>query len=278
MTGPVYCWERTARALRLILARLFWVPWCKYVDDLFAGDVLPLEEAPRYDRPPAMGPGGESTITRAVLTDLLGWDLDAGKRVEAGTPAAVPGRARPERTGGGVGRAGRLPVAQAATEACIQGVQVAFSVKDQAVRFSIGKEKADKWLGLVRDILRKGGVSPAAAGKLAGSLSWGASSVFGRGARVYLAPLYWHAHRRRWAISGRLRLALIWWVRYLAATPVRVIPVVRTWRERVVVYTDATGGGNVAWVIDAPWGRTWAAASVPRALRRWVLPRRTQVV
>ncbi len=48
-------------------------------------------------------------------------------------------------------------------------------------------------------------------------------------------------------------------------------------RPRVLLYTDATGGGEMAWVAMTPWGRVWAAAPAPQSLRRWVLRRKTQV-
>ena len=95
---------------------------------------------------------------------------------------------------------------------------------------------------------------------------------------MYLAPLFWHANQERWAISPTLRCALLWWGRYLAAAPVRLVPVVPGPRERVILYTDATGGGALAWVADTPWGRWYAAVEAPAALGEWLVPRCTQVI
>ena len=62
----------------------------------------------------------------------------------------------------------------------------------------------------------------------------------------------------------------------MLAVPVRVIPLAPRARQRVLLYTDATGGGNVAWVAETPWGRFFAAATVPQRLRRWVVRRKNQ--
>ena len=97
------------------------------------------------------------------------------------------------------------------------------------------------------------------------------------GARVYLAPLFWHANQEGWTLSVRLQRVLGWWVRYLAAVPMRVVPLVPQPRQRVLIYTDATGKGALAWVAETPWGRYYAAAEVPAGLRKWAVRRRTQV-
>ena len=44
-----------------------------------------------------------------------------------------------------------------------------------------------------------------------------------------------------------------------------------------MVYSDATGGGNLAWVICLPNVRMWATSVVSPAVWRWVQYRKTQV-
>jgi len=159
--------------------------------------------------------------------------------------------------------------------------------------FSIPPEKAAKWQASIEDVLRAGHLTPADAAKLAGKLGWGASAVFGRGARVYLAPLFHWSTGRRTILTTRLKKTLEWWQRFLAATPQRNIPLRWRAKPRILVYSDATGGGRrrasrayfsfvysrgarLAWVIDDGCQRRYAAAEVPAALRRWVVRRKVQ--
>ena len=137
--------------LRLILARLFWIPYCRYVDDKFGADVVPLGEQ-RHE-------GGDSPcqvarIACVVLRDLLGWELDGNKRVAS------------------------------ASSVTVLGVFVEFLEQLQSLQFTVPPEKLKKWLDAVRGILARGHVSPAEAGRLAGALSWAASIIFGKGRRL----------------------------------------------------------------------------------------------
>ena len=109
--------------------------------------------------------------------------------------------------------------------------------------FSIPPGKSAKWQALVEDVLRTGRLSPADAAKLAGKLGRGASAVFGRGARVYLAPLFHWSTGRRNIITARIRNTLEWWLKFLAAAPQRSVPLQWRAKRRVLVYSDATGGG-----------------------------------
>ena len=96
------------------------------------------------------------------------------------------------------------------------------------------------------------------------------------GARVYLAPIFLHSQGRSGRVAGRLLCALQWWARFLQQVPRRRIPVNPAARPRILLYTDATGRGELCWAAETPWGRAWAAAGVPRSLRRWVVRRKKQ--
>ena len=74
--GSVFNWERVGRALRLVLAVLFLLPYCRYVDDLFGAVVFFLGT----EASAAVHPSEEAWYARAVLEGLLGWELDAAKR------------------------------------------------------------------------------------------------------------------------------------------------------------------------------------------------------
>jgi hypothetical protein len=86
----------------------------------------------------------------------------------------------------------------------------------------------------------------------------------GSGASHGIAPVL--------SISGPAR-------RFIEARPVRSIPL-RSGdqiRKRVLVYTDATGRGTMAYVIKGPGCQVFASAEAPAGLRSWLQPRETQV-
>ena len=117
---------------------------------------------------------------------------------------------------------------------------------------------------------------PQEAGQLTGRLSWAASAVWGRAARCYLAPIYWHAHGSETRVSARLRRALVWWLEFLAAHPRRMVLLHAPERPRVLLYTDATGHGRMAWCICEYGEKRFAAVDAPTELRKWVVHRKTQ--
>ncbi|CAK0856202.1 unnamed protein product, partial [Prorocentrum cordatum] len=114
---------------------------------------------------------------------------------------------------------------------------------EQALAFSIPPKEVAKWRSSIEQVLQSGQLSPAGAAKLAGMLGRGASAVFGRGARVYLAPLFHWSTGGRALLNTRLRRALEWWLRFLAAAPQRHVPLRWRAKQRVLFYSDATGGG-----------------------------------
>ena len=136
---------RAPCARQAILAKLFWLASGRFVDDLFRADA---------DRGPGTGgPRDAAEILRAVVEDLLGWRLDAGKRVVAEPMANVLG-----------------------VDAEVRG-----SGDELSLVFAIGDDKRHKWIQEIEWVLAAGRMSPAAASKLAGRLGWGSSAVFGRG-------------------------------------------------------------------------------------------------
>ena len=79
-----YDWERFAAAGQLILENLFAVPSARYVDDQFGAD----------DKWAGRGwasPEGASDTVLAVTSELLGWELDPGKRCRAADSAIILG-------------------------------------------------------------------------------------------------------------------------------------------------------------------------------------------
>ena len=162
--------------------------------------------------------------------------------------------------------ASQMTVLGVEAKACLEGVW-----------FWIGDVKKAKWLEQIRDALRSGCLAPAEASKLAGRLSWGATAVFGRGARVFLAPLFWHSHGRKSAVSARVCHALRWWERFLSSSPSAFVRYNQPSLQRCILYTDATGGGKLAMVLQTPFERIWAATQIPHEAWAWARPRRTQV-
>jgi hypothetical protein len=112
---------------------------------------------------------------------------------------------------------------------------------------------------------------------LVGKLSWGACEVFGKGARVHLSPLYWHANGHSWQIAKRLALSLEWWCKFLHMHPTRLVPLFPASRRRALIYTDATGKGTLAWIAEVEGEKLYAHALVPPWLSKLVVPRQKQI-
>jgi hypothetical protein len=62
------------------------------------------------------------------------------------------------------------------------GVQVV--INDSTISISVSNDKITQWIQEITSILRIGKLSPALAKKIAGKLQWGATEVFGKGARA----------------------------------------------------------------------------------------------
>ena len=213
----------------------------RFVDDLFGADVA-ISNAP-----PLATPAGASEVAREVVEDLLGWELDATKRVSDSNSAPV------------------------------LGVEVEIDSPGQALHLEVGAAKLAKWDLQSRAILKRNALHPAEAKKLAGRLNWGASSVFGRAARVHLAPLFRHASGVSSVLSGRVKRSLLWWLRFLSCVPRRTVLCTQPSRLRCIIYPDAIGGGSLAWVVCLPGRRLWSASVVPAAVWHWARYRKNQV-
>ena len=241
-SASVYNWERFGAAVRAILAQLFFIVFLRFVDDLFGADAV-LPGGPRL-----ASPQGASEITQEVISGILGWELDVSKRVVDSSSATV------------------------------LGAEVAIDQAAPAVHVTIGPAKLAQWKAQIEAILAARVLHPAEASKLAGKLSWGASAVFGKAARVHLAPLFWHASRSTSQLPGRVARALRWWLRFLDCVPARVFRCAQpVRRSRCVVYSDATGRGSLGWVAATPGARVWATSVVPSAVWEWAQYRKNQV-
>ena len=241
--ASVHAWHRLGAAVQCILANLFLVVYARYVDDLFSFDEV---EQPDF-RSEFIGPTGTATLARRVIQELLGWELDAEKAVtNANVFVAL-------------------------------GVQIEYVDGSGAMIFRVTKERVAKWRIEIESCLVSHCMWPSQARKLAGKLSWGASYVFGRGARVYLAPLFYHASRSSRCLSKRLQATLKWWLRFLENVPVRQIPSSPVPPVVLTLYTDATGDGTLAWVAEGLSKRVFSRGFVPGPLRRWVHYRRQQI-
>ena len=106
--------------------------------------------------------------------------------------------------------------------------------------------------------------------------AWAKSLLPMQGARVYIAPLFWHVVQGGWRLSRRLRNALQWWLSYLRAVPTRVVRLEKRLTPRSIIYSDATGKGALAFVAQTPWRRLYASTGVTPQLASWVIRRKTQ--
>ena len=143
--------------------------------------------------------------------------------------------------------------------------------------FRVTEERAAKWRVEIQGYLLSQCMLPSQARKLAGKLNWGASYVFGRGARVYLAPLFYHASRSSRFLSQRLQATLNWWLCFLESVPVRRIPSSPVPSIVLTLYADATGDGTLAWIAQGLSKRVFSRELVPFPLRQWVQRRRQQI-
>ena len=241
--ASVHAWHRLGAAVQCILANLFLVVYARYVDDLFSLDEVEEPElASEF-----IGPTGTATLARRVIQELLGWELDAGKAVtNANVFVAL-------------------------------GVEVEYVDGSETMIFRVTEERAAKWRNEIEGYLLSQCMLPSQARRLAVKLSWGASHVFGRGARVYLAPLFYHASRSSRYLSKRLQATLKWWLCFLESVPVRRIPSSPVPVAVLTLYADATGHGTVAWVAVGLSKRVFSRGEVPGPLRRWVHRRRQQI-
>ena len=241
--ASVHAWHRLGAAVQCILANLFLVVYARYVDDLFS-----LDEVEQPDLvSDFIGPTGTATLARQVIQELLGWELDAEKAVtNANVFVAL-------------------------------GVQIEYVDRSQTMIFRVTEERAAKWRVEIQGYLLSQRMLPSQARKLAGKLSWGASYVFGRGARVYLVPLFYHASRSSRCLSKRLQATLKWWLCFLESVPVRRIPSSPVPSVVLTLYADATGCGTVAWVAMGLSKRVFSREFVPEPLRQWVQQRQQQI-
>ena len=186
-SASVSAWERFGLAIQGVLVQIFLVLYLRFVDDLFSGDAM--EERIRIGGETLTGPAGTAWLARHVISDLLGWDLDAAKAVTEQSSATI------------------------------LGVDVRFDDVQQEIVFDIGPEKLEMWSSQITKALRAGTLPPAEAQKLALRLSWGASSVFGKGARAPLAALFFHGAGHTSRLTARTRLALVWWHKFCNRHP-----------------------------------------------------------
>eukprot|EP00959_Pyramimonas_sp_CCMP1952_P208521 4361884-Pyramimonas_sp.AAC.1 len=69
--------------------QIFLVLYLRFVDDLFAGDVA--DESTETADQSLTGPNGTANLARQVISDLLGWELDAAKAVTEQPSATILG-------------------------------------------------------------------------------------------------------------------------------------------------------------------------------------------
>jgi len=146
-------------------------------------------------------------LMRTVVEDLLGWTLDATKRVADCPQAEILGVEVAWLHGQQVRAAHAscddIPTPTLEPRVCpgntVQG-------RDQGSEVDGGNPPGSLLFPNMRapggasraardaQVLASGRLTPACASKLAGRLQWGSSQVFGRAARVWMPALYAHSH------------------------------------------------------------------------------------
>ena len=96
---------------------------------------------------------------------------------------------------------------------CILGVEL--SLSKTAYRCRLSREKAAKWIAIMRRALHEGIMYSGDAQKMAGRLSWSTQFLFYRVGRAMIRPIFDQKRSKDGAIHGPLRVALQWWIRIL---------------------------------------------------------------
>ena len=276
-----------ARAIgQRILAALFLILAGRFVDDLFSADAGERIAGLRWS-----GAEGAAALARAVIEDLLGWQLDEAKRTSAAAAAPVLGVAvaaqcgdvHPEARIGGRprvrGSCGARPARRAGAGAGVLnygGPNREMDVRDyrgaavrpagalQGVQAG-GQAELGRQCSLRPRVqmLPRAPLPTCAPEELAlGSASEGGASVVG-------AIPARRAEESHPAGAGRAPAADHSVLRCHGARQARTSARARG--------GDRTGmRRRLAWAADAPDGRYFAAADISKGLRRWVKPRRTQ--
>ena len=195
----------------------------------FVGDAIPCQWM--------RDAGATADAARAVVEQILGWDLDPRKSAVGSQDCVVLGVR--VRVLGGERHPPRLLI-------------------------TLPEDKADRWAKDIQAALDHDRMSPAEARVLCGRLSWASSCVFGAVARPYAWPLHRRAEGGGPALSDRLRRALEWWRDFILSKPERMVELAPSTRRRVTVYTDAAGDGGVGLVAHTSDGVVWSASRVPR--------------
>ena len=88
--GSVHAWHRVGAALQTIMAKVFYLPYLRYVDDFFAADINQNAQI-EFPFSDFSCPVGAADLARWVMQFLLGWDLDTDKEVTAENDMSVLG-------------------------------------------------------------------------------------------------------------------------------------------------------------------------------------------
>ena len=124
------------------------------------------------------------------------------------------------------------------------------TLMNECVEATLPRKKRNELIHDLRQILMKGALSPAAAGKIRGRLGWAQSLLFGRFGRAHPAPFTARQYSKsngRVPISTELREVLTWWIAMLSNPVPRRISYKAG--PPILIYTDACGAGHVGAVV-----------------------------
>ena len=240
--AAVYGWERVGAALTGILKKKVGIPFFRYVDDLFTA--LPDALAKQ---------------ARKSLEDII----------EACGFALAPGKTE--------GPSDSLT---------ILGILVA--IGQEGINLRPDPEKAKKWIGELNAALLGDELTTGEARKLVGRLNFATSTLFGKVGKAHLRPIYHRAYantsKQAQPHSSRLypslRKSLKWWRRLLSMPTLNVdINFHQQARPIRILYTDATGHGNLGFAIYDKDTKNlkWGASVTPQWLCARLQKRETQV-
>ena len=143
------------------------------------------------------------------------------------------------------------------------------------IKCKLNKVKAQKWAAEIRDVLRMGKLTPGAASKMAGRLSWAGSHTFRRLGRAMLRPLYDQKFKYSGTLSKELRRSLEWWLDVLVLEIAEAHPWEHINEHPAHLFCDAAGTPpHLGAVLSDGSDCLWTHMEVPAEVLRQFQQRR----
>ena len=144
---------------------------------------------------------------------------------------------------------------------------------------SVDPDKAEHWILQLAEITSRGLISPKEASKFAGRFAFLSHAILGPLGSSKIRHLYRAAYKTAGSpITEDLRRELDWWRSYLVDRSPVSLKIRPRQRFVPILYTDATGDGDIGVEITTEQGTFWTQGSVEASRRRRLKARKTQII